>query len=381
MKKIFAIALALVMVLSMASAFASACTTGPFSWDCLTETNKCGKAKVEVIPYVKVNNGCGGYDWQVSTCASAINSENVYFAIKLTVDANTDLDWLGNAKIKITGKGVTMPKELGKFDKAIKFWKGVKTDEDETVVYYLHNNKAEAEVNKKVDKWVDEEDENFELSESIFTAKVTDAKKAKVCATITSDSDHALYTLPLAGGEVNVNIYAYRVGKYYVYFADVPVFKVSGSNNMSGLLITDNANVDKLIKDAVDAAKKGEEFEPTTTIVGIALDGVPNAVLYVTDTDGKITSITKTSECSSSFYNEVVTFFGLDMCTCLNKKNVNANLGWDDEFKSCFQWSINGASVVDPECKIEIPKTGDVSVVAYAVMALVAAAGAMGLKK
>ena len=41
----------------------------------------------------------------------------------------------------------------------------------------------------------------------------------------------------------------------------------------------------------------------------------------------------------------------------------------------------NGTAIVDPECKIEIPKTGDVSVVAYAVMALVAAAGAMGLKK
>ena len=377
MKKIFAIALALVMVLSMASAFASACTTGPFSWDCLTETNKCGKAKVEVIPYVKVNNGCGGYDWQVSTCASAINSENVYFAIKLTVDANTDPDWFANSKIKITGKGVTMPKVLNDWKDAHAYWNGVKTDEDETVVYYLKTN---------VEKWVDEEDDSFKLSEYIFTAKVTDAKKAKVCATITSDSDNALYTFArdLDGDGKDdeiINIYAYRVGKYYVYFADVPVFKVNDSNNMSGLLITDNANVDKLIKDAVDAAKKGEEFEPTTTIVGIALDGVPNAVLYVTDTDGKITSITKTSKCSSSFYNEVVTFFGLDMCTCLNKKNVNANLGWDDEFKSCFQWSINGASVVDPECKIEIPKTGDVSVVAYAVMALVAAAGAMGLKK
>ena len=378
MKKIFAIALALVMVLSMASAFASACTTGPFSWDCLTETNKCGKAKVEVIPYVKVNNGCGGYDWQVSTCASAINSENVYFAIKLTVDANTDPDWFANAKIKITGKGVTMPKALKDWEKAAARWNGVETDEDETVVYYLKTTKADN--GKYTYKWVDEEDDSFKLSESIFTAKVTDAKKAKVCATITSDSDHALHTLTLGEDErkVDVNIYAYRVGKYYVYFADVPVFKFNGSDNMSGLLITDNANVDKLIKDAI-AAKK---FDPTTAdLVGIALDGVPNAVLYVTDTDGKITSITKTSKCSSSFYNEVVTFFGLDMCTCLNKKNVNANLGWDDEFKSCFQWSINGASVVDPECKIEIPKTGDVSVVAYAVMALVAAAGAMGLKK
>ena len=63
------------------------------------------------------------------------------------------------------------------------------------------------------------------------------------------------------------------------------------------------------------------------------------------------------------------------------KKAINANFGWNDEIESCFTWSKNGTAIVNPECKVEIPKTGDASVVAYAVMALVAAAGAMGLKK
>ena len=65
----------------------------------------------------------------------------------------------------------------------------------------------------------------------------------------------------------------------------------------------------------------------------------------------------------------------------MTKKAINKNFGWNDEIESCFTWSKEGASVVNPDCTIEIPKTGDVSVVAYAVMALVAAAGAMGLKK
>ena len=56
-------------------------------------------------------------------------------------------------------------------------------------------------------------------------------------------------------------------------------------------------------------------------------------------------------------------------------------IGWDDEVKSCTNYSKTGSVAVNPECQVEIPKTGDVSVVAYAVMALVAAAGAMGLKK
>ena len=65
----------------------------------------------------------------------------------------------------------------------------------------------------------------------------------------------------------------------------------------------------------------------------------------------------------------------------MTKKAINANFGWNDEIESCFTWSKNGTAIVNPECKVEIPKTGDASVVAYAVMALVAAAGAMGLKK
>ena len=59
MKKIFAIALALVMVLSMASAFAAATLPGTCSfgsWDCTTYANKCGVAKAEVVLFVKGNN-------------------------------------------------------------------------------------------------------------------------------------------------------------------------------------------------------------------------------------------------------------------------------------------------------------------------------------
>ena len=63
------------------------------------------------------------------------------------------------------------------------------------------------------------------------------------------------------------------------------------------------------------------------------------------------------------------------------EKGIKKNFGWKDTVKDCTDYKAGGTAIVDPSCKVEIPKTGDASVVAYAVMALVAAAGAMGLKK
>ena len=105
MKKIFAIALAVVMVLSMASAFASNCTAG-FDWTCATSVNKCGKATVEVIPYVKANDSCGGFKWVPNTCAGAVNTDVVHYVVKMSVDANPDKEWFDAATFSLTAKGL-----------------------------------------------------------------------------------------------------------------------------------------------------------------------------------------------------------------------------------------------------------------------------------
>ena len=72
MKKIFAIALALVMVLSMASAFAAYCDT-TWDWSCATNVINCGKATIEVIPYVRSTTACAGEsEFVQSSCAAAV---------------------------------------------------------------------------------------------------------------------------------------------------------------------------------------------------------------------------------------------------------------------------------------------------------------------
>ena len=95
----------------------------------------------------------------------------------------------------------------------------------------------------------------------------------------------------------------------------------------------------------------------------------------------KVTAIKWEAVCGADDYNTIKAYFNLEIGTPVSRDAINKNFGWDNKVESCFQWSKNGAAITNPECKVEIPKTGDASVIAYAVMALVAAAGAMGLKK
>ena len=106
MKKIFAIALALVMVLSMASAFAF-CKTGDYAWDCATDVCNFGKAKVEVVPYVATNACDGkGVEYVESTCAGAVYGQKVFYAIKLTVPADINAEWFAKATLTVEEKGL-----------------------------------------------------------------------------------------------------------------------------------------------------------------------------------------------------------------------------------------------------------------------------------
>ncbi len=314
MNKIFAIALAVVMVLSMASAFAlPACATWAPAWDCTTDADLCGKAVVEVVPYVKVNTSCG-WEYQVSDCATAIRSENVYFAIMLTVDAYPDPAWMAEAIVntETTGLDLAWSYDDTTHRAPLTAAAGIDMDADEEMVYYLNTNWA----------WVEAEDAEFDNGSAVvFEAEVLNANVCtsdgySVCVELTSEYDG------WSNPEYNV------VGDYVYGF---------------------NATVDG---------------EYTGTFwVGNADDTTEGVNLYVTEG-----AILGDDRSSNAFYNQVMADFGLVNCgtaACITEDNIQANFGWDDEQEDCFNWSEKGASVVDTDCVVAIPKTGDASVLAW----------------
>ena len=305
MKKIFAIALALVMVLSMASAFALNACSGTFSWTCPADVDNCGKGSVEVVPYVKVNTACAPYyDYEMSTCAAAVAGEKVYYAVKLTVDANADELWWKAAKFTMTYKGVTPAGTV-----AAPVWADLKAAIDA--------NKSASSANTfyfdfSANKWA-LVDDNFTFGAvNLDSAVVVKPADAKVCAKLESeDSGYGVWTY----------------GDY-----TVTITRPSATADKEGSLTVVN--------------KTGASF----------------AMTWV---DGKVNAIAATSD---AFMNEVKSVFNLGGCvvgTCVTNDIIQSNFGWKDKVESCFAWSTKAASVVDAECVVAIPKTGDASVLAW----------------
>lgn len=88
---------------------------------------------------------------------------------------------------------------------------------------------------------------------------------------------------------------------------------------------------------------------------------------------------TSTNNCST--LANLLQMINIKLGDCVKGSTIKAIFGWEDSVSSKATWNKDALAIVNAECQVAIPKTGDVSVVAYAVMALVAAAGAMGLKK
>ena len=353
MKKIFAIALALVMVLSMASAFATWCRTD-FDWSCATTVCDNGTGSVELIPYVK-GNDCGkGNLFTVSKCAGAVNSDQIYFAIKLTVDANPNKEWWQKAKLEFsTVKGVNKKIMQNNQDGSLL------VTSDEGLYTLLINTNTDKELKAgeyyltttKENKWELVKAADFDANATtLFTTTVTEAAKAKVCVKLSSKNSFV----------------ESQIGDWTVSYnkADKKLMFTKKGNKRVDIKL--NADTDK-----VEAA--WGSLDGNTGIVFVSID---NGMLV----DG--VGVRYGTACNeAALVMEVMNLFKFSFNTCMTEKAIKANFGWDNSSESCFQWNKDALAVVNPECQVEIPKTGDVSVVAYAVMALVAAAGAMGLKK
>ena len=363
MKKIFAIALALVMVLSMASAFATWCRTD-FDWSCATTVCDNGTGSVELIPYVK-GNDCGkGNLFTVSKCAGAVNGDLIYFAIKLTVDANPNAEWWNVAKLEFSSlKGLRansvkagnrnfsfLPLSAGEISGLIKAAAG--STDLKAGEYYLTLVPVTGGVDWKLVKAADFEAD----ATTLFSATVENAAKAKVCVKLSSENKLANKVATVVG---DYTVKMDTDGLHFDKGDSAAIVKFDKNDKVKTIEIDENNPVGSTtwIQKVTFVADNGSAFVANNgDLYGYACN-------------------------EGAFLKGIVDTFKFNFGTCMTKDAIKKNFGWDNSSESCFQWNKDALAVVNAECQVAIPKTGDVSVVAYAVMALVAAAGAMGLKK
>lgn len=341
MKKIFAIALALVMVLSMASAFALTCNTN-FDWNCATTTYTCGKIKLEIVPFVRSTTACvGESQFTANNCAASIIGERVYYGIKMTVDKDLDKEWyesIKNVMVKQTNlSGTEGGNPEKEWNLGMPVFDAINND-GKGGVYWM---------DAKTGAW----DKDADFDNDNVQVKWALKSNVKVCIE----------------GKAKNEFNGAAIGDWNVSYDEAG--KVLKFVKKGGKLvhIKMDDDTDKVVR-AWGSLDNGAS--------GITFVSMDNGMLV--DAQGNRYG---TSCNEAALVMEVMNFFKFSFNTCITKKAINMNFGWENDLGTCFTWGKNGTAIVNPECKVEIPKTGDASVVAYAVMALVAAAGAMGLKK
>jgi len=339
MKKIFAIALALVMVFSMASAFAAQCVTP--NWACAEDVCELGKGKVEVIPYVK-GNGCDtGVTYTANTCAGAVNTEEVYFAVKVTVDENPNTEWWDDADVKFELKGLKDLKLGGvaadlSISNVYELIKALDTKNSELKAgeYYLVLKGNSYAAVKAADFTA--------KAANLFSATVEEAAIAKVCVALDAENDFT--SAKVNGYKVSYNKNAGTASSILAFEDDTYKVKVFVDKDS------------KIVKFQVS-----DLAETAATTYAVKTLNAAGTKFYVNET----TELDWSCNEYGKFLKAVMDSFNLAFGTCITHKAVVANFGWDDEVKACFSWSSDVQAVVNAECVVAIPKTGDASVLAW----------------
>ena len=307
MKKIFAIALALVMVLSMASAFAF-CDV--IDW---STSSTCGTGKVEVVPYA-IGNKVGGNTYTATDCAAAVNNDYVYFAIKVTVDSNPNQDWWKKATLSVSETGLDTHGIFATFSNL----NGGKDVDAGT--YYITNTTVQLT-------------KDFDPAATLFKVKVDDAATAKVCAELKSEG-----AAKNAGG-VEINGYTVEIsdegadtGNYYIKVGDVQFYFVKDTGKF------------------VSAVVNGHVYTEYVNDIFFA-DGT-NAVVKADNNCNNKTDYTA--------IKDAMTAINITWGQKVSLATAKAKLAKSDKVSDCATWNSEALAIVNPECFVTaIPKTGD----------------------
>ena len=383
MKKIFAIALALVMVLSMASAFAFVGTCGKYEYTCPTAS--CGVAKAEVVKFV-ANNTIDQYQ-ESPDCAAVVVGRPIFYGIKITFDKDLNEQWYYHTETKLQIK-----------ENNVNAGPGAGRDETaDRQLALLAAKKAGSVAGNTY--WVEFPNDpvGHTLQDSLNGARLVSewnqncVKEAVPFNTNVSVTANVLYDFNGVTHTPSGLTYIDTALLTWINAEDLPstteidygTFKVSVYKNWTDPDFTgENATVfDYVIKVMKNGANDVWFYVKNGVVSYIWENGtyfkaLENGTYISTGTSGN-----RAANCSD--ISAAAALIGIKLGDCVNGGTIKAIFGWSNGSANKATWNKDAVAIANAECqvKVEIPKTGDVSVVAYAVMALVAAAGAMGLKK
>ena len=327
MKKIIAIALAVVMVLSIAS------VAGAFNWSKPAAPAEPFGYSVDVIKFTRSTGELGSSYFNADDAATAVNGADVYWAIKLVVpDLAADNKVRQNAKVSVSITALDGVKDMPATSLA---------NSSAGIYYYGTMDGVNYAFYSIKDFKQNKLGMNHTAETPVFAARCLDTATAKVSAKVTSKPDlWTTYTSP------NNTL---SVGGFKVFF--------NKGLNAIGFLADDGSRI-------VDFYLNGDSL-------------VTKAQIYSRN-DNKLFELYRWLNNGDAQAIE----------TAINNKemymtddNLLAAFGFNYKVEDSVTWNANSTPIIlDPT--VSIPKTGDnASVIGFAMIMVAVVAAAVAVRK
>ena len=353
MKKIFAIALALVMVLSMASAFAFVGTCGDYAYTC--PTVGCGVAKAEVVQFA-ANNTIDYFE--ETNCAAVVYGMPVFFGVKVNFDASVNSQWYDHADTKLEVAVSNATNTVLAWDNTNVNFTGLKTLKS---MVGATSTAADVSTNSY---WLAVDGTDWKLTKTfdpatcVFGATASNTR-VEVCANVKYDFNGLKSDL----------------GEDWIKYGNFEVMVQAGADTASAkfadYVVTVKKGADTLTIAVVGGVAKYATFGSFATAGTIYYDmnGTTVEAKGTIAADGTASlSTTSTTSLDCAKVDDLMALIHIGFGDCVNADVIKAIFGWDDadKFMSCKTWNKDAKAIVNAECVVMgIPKTGDKSVLAW----------------
>lgn len=350
MKKFFALTLAVVMVLSIASSAMA------FSWGKpadKTADDFANRYKIEVVKLANETGIIGTNKLIEAPGATAVNNASVYFYIRLTVSGASvkagvadDPDAVqANAKADVS---FTALQGLGGGSyAALTNQSGVELKDLANGVYYFDRSAAASTDGKVVFQLITGTLTNSDFSKAAIEARVLDTATAKAYAKVSSKRALKPYPSIFNYGSYDILVDA-SIVSFYEAVNPIPA---AASPDATKLVAT---------------FKRDGNGKVTEVVAGA--DGQKVAALYQWLNAGSADAIHAAISKGEMYMTD---------------DNIRAAFGFDYKGESSITWNANATAIIlDPAIGVGIPKTGDnASVIGFAMVMIAVVGAAVAVKK